>query len=140
MSQSTSKIAQFVRRIPGLAQVEGEVRGAFAEEGDLPIAGYDKATAAEIVEKLPGFSQIDLAKIDAYERRHENRTTVLGKLTALRGSEPWPGYDELTAEEIAKHMSGIAAADKVKAAVKYERLHKNRSTVIAAGERETAKT
>ncbi|HEU0318579.1 MAG TPA: hypothetical protein VFR49_14685 [Solirubrobacteraceae bacterium] len=138
MSQSTSKIAQFIRKVPGMAQVEGEFKGAIAEEGDLPIAGYDKATAAEITEKLSGFSQIELAKIDAYERRHENRTTVLAKLTTLRGSEPWPGYDELTAEEIIKATAAIDAADGLKAVVKYERAHKDRSTVIAAAERRAA--
>ena len=65
------------RKVPGVAQAEGQVKGAVASQSDLAIAGYDKLTAEEIVAKLSELSQIDLAKVDSYERRHENRTTVL---------------------------------------------------------------
>jgi hypothetical protein len=138
MSQSTGKISQYLRKIPGVAQVEGEIRGTFAEAGDLPIARYDKLTAAEITEKLPSLSQLELAKVDAYERKGQNRTTVLGKVATLLGSEPWPGYDELTVEEVKKALAAIDGADERKAVAKYERAHKNRSTVIGAAQPETA--
>ena len=69
--------ARQARKVPGVAQAEGEVKGAFADESDLAIAGYDGLTADEITAELAGLSQVDLAKVDAYERRHENRTTVL---------------------------------------------------------------
>ena len=88
------------RKVPGVAQAEGQVKGAVASQSDLAIAGYDKLTAEEIVAKLSELSQIDLAKVDSYERRHENRTTVLERVSSLRGDEPWPGYDELTAAEV----------------------------------------
>ena len=88
------------RKVPGVAQAEGQVKGAVASQSDLAIAGYDKLTAEEIVAKLSELSQIELAKVDSYERRHENRTTVLDRVSSLRGDEPWPGYDELTAAEV----------------------------------------
>ena len=86
--------------MPGVAQAEGQVKGAVASEGDLAIARYDALTAEEIVGRLAELSQIDLAKIDSYERKNQNRTTVLGRITTLRGNEPWAGYDELTAAEV----------------------------------------
>ena len=88
------------RKVPGVAQVEGQVKGAVASQSDLAIAGYDKLTADEIVAKLSELSQIDLAKVDSYERKHQNRTTVLERITTLRGDEPWAGYDELTVSEL----------------------------------------
>ena len=91
--------------MPGVAQVEGQIKGAVASEGDLAIARYDSLTADEIVGKLAELSQIDLAKIDAYERKNQDRTTVLSRVTTLRGNEPWAGYDELTAAEVQAVLS-----------------------------------
>ena len=65
------------RKVPGVAQAEGQVKGAVASEGDLAIARYDSLTADEITAGCAGLSQIDLAKVDAYERKHQNRTTIL---------------------------------------------------------------
>ena len=56
------------RKVPGVAQAEGQVKGAVASQSDLAIARYDKLTAEEIVAKLPELSQIELAKVDSYER------------------------------------------------------------------------
>ena len=123
------------RKVPGVAQAEGQVKGAVASQSDLPIAGYDKLTAEEIVAKLSELSQIDLAKVDAYERRHENRTTVLDRVGSLRGDEPWPGYDELTAAEVQTAVNA-ADDDRVKAIRSYERAHKARAGVLKATERE----
>ncbi len=136
-SAATRRTARKTRKVPGVAQVEGEVKGAVAAEGDLAIAGYDGLTADEITSKLPSLSQIDLAKIDAYERRHQDRTTILSRIETLRGDEPWPGYDELTASEV---QSVLADADdeRVKNTAAYERSHKNRAGVLKAAERERA--
>jgi len=82
--------ARQARKVPGVAQAEGQIKGAVASEQDLPIARYDTLTAADLIEKLSGLSQIDLAKVDAYERKNQNRSTVLGRTSALRGEEPWP--------------------------------------------------
>ena len=79
------------RKVPGVAQAEGQVKGAVASTSDLPIPRYDNLTAEEIVAKLSELSQIDLAKVESYERRHEHRTTVLDRVSSLRGDEPWPG-------------------------------------------------
>jgi ferritin-like metal-binding protein YciE len=125
------------RKVPGVAQAEGQAKGAVASESDLAIAGYDKLTADEIVAKLSDLSQIDLAKVDSYERRHENRATVLGRISSLRGNEPWPGYDELTAAEVQTAL-GEADDDRVKAVRTYERAHKARAGVLNATERELA--
>ncbi len=134
---TTKRTARQARKVPGVAQVEGQVKGAVADESDLAITGYDSLTAEEIAGKLPTLSQIDLAKVDSYERRHENRTTVLGRITTLRGDEPWPGYDELTAAEVQSVLSE-GDHDRVEQVRTYERSHKNRAGVLKAAERELA--
>jgi ferritin-like metal-binding protein YciE len=136
-SATAKRSARQARKVPGVAQAEGEVKGALASEGDLAISGYDALTAEEISDKLSGLSQIDLAKVDAYERKHQNRTTVLGRISTLRGDEPWAGYDELTVAEVQAVLSegDDDRAGRVRA---YERTHKNRAGVLATAERETA--
>ncbi|MGZ6615772.1 MAG: DUF892 family protein [Solirubrobacteraceae bacterium] len=134
---ATKRTARQARKVPGVAQAEGQVKGALAAEGDLAIARYDGLTTDEITSKLTDLSQIDLAKIDSYERKNQNRTTVLSRITSLRGNEPWTGYDELNAAEV---QSVLAEGDdkRVKQALSYERSHKNRAGVIRAAERERA--
>jgi ferritin-like metal-binding protein YciE len=129
--------ARQARKVPGVAQVEGEIKGAVASADDLAIARYDALNADEIVGKLPELSQIELAKVDAYERKNDNRSTILARIDALRGEEPWPGYDELTAGEV---RTALAEADdeRAKAVRAYERSHKNRAGVLNAAERELA--
>jgi ferritin-like metal-binding protein YciE len=133
--ETTKKVARNARKVPGVAQVEGEIKGAVASEGDLAIARYDTLTADDITSRLPGLSQIDLAKVDAYERRGQNRSTVLDRIDTLRGAEPWAGYDELTAAEV---LTALSAGDEDLAAQVrgYERAHKNRSGVVKAAERQ----
>ncbi len=135
---SAKRAARQARKLPGVAQAEGQVKGAVADEGDLAIARYGKLTAAEIGERLADLSQVDLAKIDAFERRHDNRRTVLNRITSLRGDEPWPGYDELSVEEIQSVLDEGDAA-RIKRVRSYERSHKNRAGVIHASERELAR-
>lgn len=125
------------RKVPGVAQVEGQIKGAVASEDDLAIKRYDELTADEITAKLPDLSQIDLAKIDSYERKSQNRSTVLSRITSLRGDEPWAGYDELTADEVQTVLS--ESDDELAKQVRdYERSHKNRAGVLKAAERELA--
>ena len=97
--------ARQARKVPGVAQAEGQIKGAAASEQDLAIPRYDSLTAEEILSKLPELSQIDLAKLDSYERKNDNRTTVLSRISALRRQEPWPGYDELTVAEIEASLA-----------------------------------
>ena len=125
------------RRVPGVAQAEGEIKGAVASEGDLAIARYDKLTAEEIAGKLAELSQVDLAKVDAYERKNENRTTVLSRISMLRGDEPWPGYDELTAAEVQAALTE-GDDDRARQVRAYERSHKARAGVLKAAERDLA--
>jgi hypothetical protein len=133
-SAATRRTARQARKIPGVAEAEGQLKGALASEEDLAIGGYDELTADEIVTKLPELSQIDLAKIDSYERRTENRTTVLDRISSLRADEPWPGYDELTVPEIQAVVSE-ADGDRSQRVLTYERAHKNRAGVLEAAER-----
>lgn len=137
-TSNAKRTARKARKVPGVAQAEGQVKGALASEGDLAISGYGKLTAAEIVERLAHLSQVDLAKIDSYERKNENRTTVLGRIASLRGEEPWPGYDELSVGEIGAELDE-GDEDRVKRVRSYERSHKDRVGVIDAVERELVK-
>lgn len=130
-TSSAKRTARRARKVPGVAQAEGQVKGVVASEGDLAITGYGKLTAAEITEKLAHLSQVDLATVDSYERKNENRTTILSRITSLRGDEPWAGYDELGVEEI-RAILDEGDEDRVKRVRSYERSHKNRSGVIDA--------
>jgi ferritin-like metal-binding protein YciE len=129
--------ARQARKVPGVAQAEGEVKGAAASEDALAIARYDQRTADEIVKALPGLSQIELAKVDAYERKRENRSTVLERIASLRGDEPWAGYDELNVRDV---LAVLGEGDEARArqVLAYERAHKNRAGVLRAAERERA--
>ena len=131
------RTARQARKVPGVAQVEGQIKGALASEEDLAIARYDLLTAEEILSKLPELSQIDLAKVDSYERKNDNRSTVLSRISALRRQEPWPGYDELTVAEI-EAVLGEGDEQRTKEVVAYERAHKNRAGVLRSAGRETA--
>jgi len=136
--QQGKRTARQARKVPGVAQAEGQIKGAVASEQDLAIPRYDSLTAEEIVARLPELSQIDLAKIDSYERKNDNRSTVLSRIESLRGNEPWPGYDELTVEEIESVLSE-GDDQRARETITYERSHKNRAGVLRAAERETAK-
>ena len=130
--------ARQARKVPGVAQAEGEVKGALADESDLAIPDYDKKKVGEIASELPKLSQIDLAKVDAYERKNQNRSTVLGRIDALRGDEPWPGYDELSVDEVRAALSE-GRADQAERVRDYERRHKDRAGVIEAAERQPSR-
>jgi len=132
------RTARQARKVPGVAQAEGQVKGAVASEGDLAIARFDKLTADEISGKLSELSQIDLAKVDSYERKNQNRSTILTKITSLRGDEPWAGYDELSVAEV-ESVLGEGDDERAKEVRSYERTHKNRAGVIKATERDLAK-
>jgi ferritin-like metal-binding protein YciE len=132
---ATKRTARKTRKVPGVAQAEGQIKGAVAGEGDLAIPRYDSLTAEEITSKLAGLSQIDLAKIDSYERKNQNRTTILSRVTSLRGDEPWAGYDELTASEV-QSVLGEGDDERANQVRTYERAHKNRAGVLKAAERE----
>src|SRR3954452_22098899 len=134
-SAATKRTARQARKAPGVAQAEGQLKGAVASESDLAIARYDSLTADEITSRLSELSQIDLAKVDSYERKNQNRTTVLSRITSLRGDEPWPGYAELTAAEVQPVLSE-GDADRARQVHSYERAHKNRIGIVKAAERE----
>ena len=136
--QAAKRTARQARKVPGVAQAEGQIKGAVASEDDLAIARYDELTADEIVDKLTELSQVDLAKVDSYERKNDNRTTVLSRVSSLRGDEPWPGYDELSVAEVESALRE-GDEDRAKAVRSYERSHKNRAGVLKAAERDLAR-
>ncbi len=77
-----------VRAIPGEQELEGELRGARADEADLAIAEYDSLTVEQILPKLKLLPELELAKVDAYEREHRNRKRVLDRIRKLREGAP----------------------------------------------------
>jgi ferritin-like metal-binding protein YciE len=132
-SQARDSVRQ-ARRVPGVARVEGEVKGAAASEADLAIRNYDELNADEILTQLSALSQIELAKIDAYERKNANRSTVRRRIASLRGDEPWPGYDEQSVGDVRKEL--IAADEEELQDVRqYERRHKDRQGILETAER-----
>jgi len=133
------RTARQARKVPGVAQAEGQIKGAVASESDLPIASYDQLTAAEAADKLPELSQIDLAKVDSYERKNQDRSTLLSKITSLRADEPWPGYDELNASDIRSVLSE-GDDERARSVRAYERSHKNRAGVLNAAGQELSRT
>jgi rubrerythrin len=137
-SAKAKRNARKERNVPGVAQAEGQVKGAVASEKDLAIARYDKLTAAEVVERLANLSQVDLEKVDSYERTHGNRATIQTRIASLRGDEPWPGYDELSVAEI-RSVLDEGDEDRIGRVRSYERSHKNRAGVLEASERVLAK-
>ena len=132
---SAKRTSRQARKVPGVAQAEGQIKGAVASEEDLPITRYDELTAEEITAKLPALSQIDLAKVDGYERRNQSRTTILSRVESLRGDEPWPGYDELNVADVVAVLNE-GDDDRAQQVREYERAHKNRVSVMKAAERE----
>jgi ferritin-like metal-binding protein YciE len=129
------RTARQARKVPGVANAEGTVKGAVASESDLAIANYDSLSADEVQDRLSELSQIDLAKVNAYERKNQNRSTVTGRIDSLQGDEPWPGYDELGVDEVRAVLSE-GDESRVKAVRSYERKHKNRAGVLQATDRE----
>jgi hypothetical protein len=77
------RTARQARRVPGVEEAEGEVRGTAAREEDLPIRNYDELNANEVNRRLSRLSKRNLRKIDAYERKHRNRKTVRNKIESL---------------------------------------------------------
>lgn len=134
---TAKRTSRQARKVPGVAQVEGQLKGVVASEGDLAIPRYDELTVDEITAKLPSVSQLELAKLDSYERIHQNRTTVLERIMSLRGDEPWTGYDELTAAEVIAVLNE-GDEDRAQQVREYERAHKDRVSVMKATERQPA--
>ena len=67
---STAKrTSRQARKVPGVAQAEGQIKGAVASEEDLAIKGYDSLTAEEITAKLSDLSQIDWRRSTATSAR-----------------------------------------------------------------------
>jgi hypothetical protein len=107
----------------------GTAQAATANDQSVPIPGYDRLNSKQVTDQLSQLSQIELATVERYERDHGNRSAVLDKLRYMRGSEPLPGYDALSAEEIARALSG-ADAETVKAVRDYERKFAHRQHVM----------
>lgn len=125
------ELDQAARRVPGAAEAEGAVVGAFIGEADLPIAHYDTLTADGVVHKLPGLTQFELRKVRGYETRNQARVTVIGRIDKLCEEQPWPGYDEMTLDEILPKARELPAEERTDL-VHYERRHKNRRTITDA--------
>ena len=127
-------ISDSARQIPGVAAAEGAIAGAFADEGDLPIADYGKQSAEDIASRLKGFSQRELRLIDAYERKHGNRATITDRVAKLIGEQPWAGYDEQDVDAVTAKLDTVDS-DTAREVKRYERDHKDRTGVIDAAER-----
>lgn len=80
--------ADTARKVPGVEEVEGEVRGATASGDDeIAIAGYDELTVEQVLPKLKTLSTEELAAVDGYERGGRNRKRILDRIAALRSKK-----------------------------------------------------
>lgn len=72
------RTARRARKVPGVARVEGEVKGAVASEEPWP--GYDELSVEEVRSVLAGADgdQRLRARVRSYERSHKDRAGVLG--------------------------------------------------------------
>lgn len=121
--------AQRGRKVQADAQIEEQRGNVVASEALLPIEGYRSRSVEQIVPELTQLSQLDLDKIESYERQNENRSPILNRISALRGEEPWPSYDELTVAEIEAVLNE-GDYERARAILDYERLHRNRPSVV----------
>jgi ferritin-like metal-binding protein YciE len=124
---------------PERGRPRGRLKAVRTDAADLPIADYEKLTAAEIVARLRELAQADLATVEDYERRHQDRSTVLDRISSMRTQEPWPGFDALTAGEIRPRLED-ADQELANRLYEYERAHKNRSSVLEVAARERERT
>ncbi|MFL5859200.1 MAG: DUF892 family protein [Solirubrobacteraceae bacterium] len=127
--QGTSTPSKTVRQVHADAQIDEQREDAVASEALLPIEGYRARSIKQIVTELSQLSQLDLDKIESYERQNDNRSAILIRISALRGEEPWPGYDDLTVAEIDAVLND-GDYERARAILDYERLHKNRPSVV----------
>jgi hypothetical protein len=65
---------------------EGKPRDRAGELVELPIADYDKLSAAAVTKRLDGLSGAQLSKLLAYEQGHRNRKTIRERIVALQSS------------------------------------------------------
>jgi ferritin-like metal-binding protein YciE len=97
---------------------------------------------AAVRKEIPALTD-DVVKADV-EGEHVFEATKTGAADTARratragarkagAKQPWPGYDKHSAEEIRKRLSN-ADTGRVKEVRRYERAHKNRSTVLEATE------
>jgi hypothetical protein len=134
--QAERTVAGAIGRLPGVARVRGEAKGAAAAEDELPIPGYGELTAVEVTGWLRHLSQVELATIEGYERAHAGRSTILNKIADLSGDEPWPGYDSMKADEI-RALLRKADTDLAQQVLDYERRHQERTTITTTATRMT---
>ena len=57
VGEQAKRSSRQARKVPGVAQAEGQIKGAAAGEKDLAIARYDAHTAEEIIARLPSLSR-----------------------------------------------------------------------------------
>ncbi|MCW3009674.1 MAG: hypothetical protein JWO90_78, partial [Solirubrobacterales bacterium] len=87
-SEAKDTAVAAARKVPGEAEVEGEVRGATASgDGGLAIADYDALTVDQVLPKLKTLSTEELAAVDGYERGGRSRKRVLDRIAALRSKK-----------------------------------------------------
>jgi len=103
----------------------------------LPMARYDKLSAAQVCSHLTGLPATDLIKLGHHERTNQNRVVVLADIDALLGNEPWPGYDGLDVDGVRFGLDG-AARDRYVKVLAYELAHQNRAGVVLAAQQKSA--
>jgi hypothetical protein len=97
---------RFKRFILGRKVDGAETTGA--DDGQLPITGYNRLKEADLIPQLSEHSQAELGAIETFEKSHKKRPAVFDKLRYLRGPEPLQNYDALSVEQI---LAGLEGAD-----------------------------
>ena len=136
MMQSVKKYLRSSRGGKASALPEMERQEA-VEPPVLPMARYDKLSAAQVCSHLSGLPATDLIKLGHHERTNQNRAVVLADIDALLGNEPWPGYDGLDVDGVRFGLDG-AARDRFVKVLAYELAHQNRAGVVLAAQQKSA--
>ena len=89
--RATKRTARQARKVPGVAQAEGQVKGAVASEEDLAIARYDSLTAEEITAAWPRCRRSTWPRSTPTSATTRTARRSCDRISTLRGDEPWAG-------------------------------------------------
>jgi hypothetical protein len=93
--------------------------------------------AASAAPPVPGVPEPPVTTEEELVAESADPGAADGAGASINVEAPWPGYDGMRAQDVIDHAAAVDAAQLAVAEL-YERAHKNRTTVLAALERQLA--